>query len=102
MAKRVPLFAISKPIIPACDTQCRSVPRSWFAIWFAIRGLKPLRKKGADLSRRPYLLPPRRGSGLKPAPFRHTQADAPAGASSAVGITPETRRSVNADEGPNA
>jgi hypothetical protein len=35
VAKRVLLFAISKPIIPACDAQCRSVPRSWFAIWFA-------------------------------------------------------------------
>src|SRR5262245_2684516 len=35
VAKRVLLFAISRPIIPACDAQCLSVPRSWFAIWFA-------------------------------------------------------------------
>src|SRR5262249_15078308 len=35
VAKRVLLFAISQPIIPTCDAQCRSVPRSWFAIWFA-------------------------------------------------------------------
>ena len=35
VAKRVLLFAISEPIILACDTQFRSVPRSWFAIWFA-------------------------------------------------------------------
>jgi len=35
VAKRVLLFAISRPIIPACDAQCLSVLRSWFAIWFA-------------------------------------------------------------------
>src|SRR5215510_11012852 len=35
VAKRVLPFAFPKPIIPACDAQCRSVPRSWFAIWFA-------------------------------------------------------------------
>ena len=35
VTKRVLLFAISQPIIPGCDAQCRSVPRSWFAIWFA-------------------------------------------------------------------
>ena len=44
MAKRALLFAISKQIIPACDAQYRPVSRGWFAIWFAIRGLKPLRK----------------------------------------------------------
>ena len=35
VAKRVLLFAISQPIIPTCYAQCRSVPHSWFAIWFA-------------------------------------------------------------------
>jgi hypothetical protein len=44
VAKRALLFAISKQIIPACDAQYRPVSRGWFAIWFAIRGLKPLRK----------------------------------------------------------
>jgi hypothetical protein len=35
VAKRVLLFAISQPIIPTFYAQCRSVPHSWFAIWFA-------------------------------------------------------------------
>ena len=33
--KRVVWFAIPKPMILACDAQCRAVPCSWFAIWFA-------------------------------------------------------------------
>src|SRR5262249_14203825 len=35
VAKRVLLRAISQPLIPTCCAQCRSVPSSWFAIWFA-------------------------------------------------------------------
>ena len=48
VAKRVLWFANLASTILPCIARYRSVPRSWFAIWFAIRGLKPLRKKGAD------------------------------------------------------